>query len=79
MFGGSESQLFWPLLSRLAPPITVSSVQDMENITSEIGRVSKPILLTTSDNSPPKVFLWTLPSVPLVSHFSKRASIIIVL
>ena len=53
MFGGSESQLFWPLLSRLAPPITVSSVQDMENITSEIGRVSKPILLTTSDNSPP--------------------------
>ena len=49
MFGSSDSQSFWPLLSRLAPPITVSSVQDMENITSEIGRVSKPTLLTTSD------------------------------
>ncbi|CAI8038146.1 RUN domain-containing protein 3A [Geodia barretti] len=38
VFGSSDSQSFWPLLSRLAPPITVSSVQDMENITSEIGR-----------------------------------------
>ena len=37
---GSDSPSFWSLVTRLAPSISSSSIQDMETIHTDIGRVS---------------------------------------
>ena len=44
LFSGSEGAQFWPVVSRLAPSITISSVQDMEGIQTDLGRVRDTLL-----------------------------------
>ena len=37
--GGTDSLQYWHVISRLAPTVSVGSVQDMEEIQTELGKV----------------------------------------
>ncbi len=39
-FGSGEEMDFWEIIHRFAHPATITSVNDMENILSDLGRVS---------------------------------------
>lgn len=40
LFGSGDQMEFWEILTRFANPTTITSVHDMEEIQSDLGRVS---------------------------------------
>ena len=39
LFGGNDTLQYWHVISRLAPAISVGSVEDMGEVQSELGKV----------------------------------------
>ena len=41
LFGGNDTLQYWHVISRLAPAISVGSVEDMGEVQSELGKVGR--------------------------------------
>lgn len=41
LFGSGDQMEFWEVITRYAHPVSITSVHDMEEIQSDLGRVSE--------------------------------------
>jgi hypothetical protein len=48
LFGSGDQMEFWEVITRYAHPVSVASVHDMEEIQSDLGRVSENHVLRLS-------------------------------